>query len=53
MEGIGVHKFSAIITDIVNVMKAAWKQIEEKYSNIVCLGCNSHIINLLIEDIRN
>ena len=51
MEDIGVHKFSAIITDTASVMKAAWKQIEEKYSNIVCLGCNSHIINLLIGDI--
>ena len=46
MEDIGVHKFSAIITDTASVMKAAWKQIEEKYSNIVCLRCNSHIINL-------
>ncbi|CAB4374618.1 unnamed protein product [Rhizophagus irregularis] len=34
-----------------SVMKAAWKWIEEKYSHIVCLGCNSHIINLLIGDI--
>ena len=32
-------------------MKAAWKIIEGKYSNIVCLGYNSHIINLLIGDI--
>jgi hypothetical protein len=32
-------------------MKAAWRNIEEKYPNIVCLRCNSHIINLLIKDI--
>ena len=32
-------------------MKAAWKIIKEKYSNIVYFGYNSHIINLLIGDI--
>ncbi|GBC07859.1 hypothetical protein RclHR1_07730012 [Rhizophagus clarus] len=51
MEIIGTHKFSSVITDTASVMKAAWKRIEEKYSHIVCLGCNSHIINLLIGDI--
>jgi hypothetical protein len=51
METIGVHRFSAVITDTASVMKAAWRRIEEKYSNVVCLGCNSHIINLLIGDI--
>ncbi|CAG8465618.1 3017_t:CDS:1, partial [Funneliformis caledonium] len=51
MDIIGIQKFSAVITDTTNVMKAAWRNIEEKYPNIVCLGCNSHIINLLIKDI--
>ncbi|CAB4425641.1 unnamed protein product [Rhizophagus irregularis] len=51
MEAIGVHKFSAVITDIASVMKSAWRRIEEKYFNVVCLGCNSHIINLLIGDV--
>ena len=51
MDIIGIQKFSAVITDTASVMKAAWKIIEGKYSNIVCLGCNSHIINLLIRDI--
>ena len=51
MDIIGIQKFSAVITDTASVMKAAWKIIEGKYSNIVCLGCNSHIINLLIGDI--
>ncbi|CAB5395384.1 unnamed protein product [Rhizophagus irregularis] len=51
MEIIGAQKFSSVITDTASVMKAAWKRIEEKYSHIVCLGCNSHIINLLIGDI--
>jgi len=51
MEIIGVNKFSAVITDTASVMKAAWKIIEKNHSNIVCLGCNSHIMNLLIGDI--
>src|SRR6266498_2931146 len=51
MDIIGIQKFSAVITDTASVMKAAWKIIEGKYSNIICLGCNSHIINLLIGDI--
>ncbi|CAB5095217.1 unnamed protein product [Rhizophagus irregularis] len=51
MEAIGVQKFSAVITDTASVMKSAWRRIEEKYSNVVCLGCNSHVINLLIGDI--
>ena len=51
MDIIGIQKFSAVITDTASVMKVAWKIIEEKYSNIVCLECNSHIINFLIKDI--
>ncbi|CAG8760189.1 5757_t:CDS:2, partial [Funneliformis caledonium] len=43
MDIISIQKFSAVITDITNVMKAAWRNIEEKYPNIVCLRCNSHI----------
>src|ERR1043165_9283166 len=51
MNTIGIQKFSSVITDTASVMKAAWRIIEEKHPNIVCLGCNSHIINLLIGDI--
>jgi len=51
MEIIDINKFSAVITDTASVMKAAWRIIEEKYPSIVCLGCNSHIMNLLIGDI--
>jgi hypothetical protein len=53
MEAIGVDKFSAVITDTASVMKSAWRRIEEKYSNVVCLGCNSHVLNLLIGDVLN
>jgi hypothetical protein len=51
MELIGIDKFSAVITDTASVMKAAWRIIEEKHPSIICLGCNSHVTNLLIGDI--
>src|SRR6266542_2899482 len=51
MDIIGIQKFLAVITNTASVIKATWKIIEGKYSNIVCLRCNSHIINLLIGDI--
>lgn len=51
MEEIGIHKFSSVITDTAANMKAAWKIIEEKYPDIICFGCASHVINLLISDI--
>jgi hypothetical protein len=51
MEIINIEKFSAVITDTANVMKAAWRIIEEKYPNIACFGCTSHILNLLVKDI--
>ncbi|CAG8546078.1 20273_t:CDS:2 [Gigaspora rosea] len=51
MEEVGIHKFSSVITDMAANMKAAWKIIEEKYPHIICLGCSSHVINLLIGDI--
>ena len=51
METINIEKFSAVITDTANVMKAAWHIIEEKYPTIVCFGCASHTLNLLIKDI--
>src|SRR4051794_27041960 len=51
MEIIGIDKFSTVITDTASVMKAAWRIIEENHPSIVCLGCNSHITNLLIGNI--
>ncbi|GBC16120.2 zinc finger BED domain-containing protein 1-like [Rhizophagus irregularis DAOM 181602=DAOM 197198] len=51
MEIVGINKFSAVITDTASVMKAAWRIIEDSYPSIVCLGCNSHVMNLLISDI--
>ncbi|CAG8605982.1 21864_t:CDS:2, partial [Gigaspora rosea] len=51
MEAINIEKFSAVITNTANVMKAAWHIIEEKYPKIVCFGCASYTLNLLIKDI--
>src|SRR6266498_1228412 len=51
MDIISIQKFLAVITDTASIMKTVWKIIEGKYSNIVYLGYNFHIINLLIRDI--
>ena len=51
MEAINIEKFSAVITNMANVMKAAWHIIEEKHPNIVCFRCASYTLNLLIKDI--
>ncbi|CAG8488922.1 3554_t:CDS:2 [Scutellospora calospora] len=50
-DAINIEKFSAVIIDTANVMKAAWHIIEEKYLTIACFGCASHTLNLLIKDI--
>ncbi len=51
MDIISIQKFSAVIIDTTSVIKVIQKIIKRKYSNIICLRCNSHIINLLIRDI--
>ena len=35
MDIIDIQKFSAIITDTVSIMKAAWRIIKEKYPSLV------------------
>jgi Protein of unknown function (DUF 659) len=50
---IGSEKFSAVVTDNPNVMKAVWKIIEERYPTIAAYGCAAHGVNLLIKDIAH
>ena len=40
-----------ICTDTPHVMKAAWKLVEDKYGWISCVGCMTHVLNLLFKDI--
>lgn len=51
LEEVGSMKFTAIITDNASNMKAAWKEISKEYPHIACIGCASHCLNLLINDI--
>ena len=32
-------------------MKKSWKGVQKEYPEILCLGCGSHMTNLLVEDI--
>jgi len=53
IENLGPQKFSCVITDNANVMKSAWRLIEEKFPHISANGCAAHGINLLVKDILN
>lgn len=48
---IGPHKFIAVITDDAANMKAAWKTIETEFPHLSCLGCVSHSLNQIYEEI--
>ena len=51
IEDIGPSKFAAIITDNASAMRAAWRLLKGDYPKLICLGCSSHIGNLLVKDI--
>lgn len=51
IDELGPQKFSQVITDNAPVMQAAWRIIEETYSNITANGCSAHGMNLLLKDI--
>lgn len=45
---VGVHKVDLVVTDNPNVMKAAWKIVEERNPLVSCNGCACHVFNLLV-----
>jgi hypothetical protein len=51
IEVIGPSKFAGVITDNASAMRAAWGLLNRDYPQLICLGCNAHIGNLLIKDI--
>lgn len=51
IEEVGVHKIDMIVTDNPNVMKAAWKNVEERNPLVSCNGCACHVVNLLVKDL--
>jgi hypothetical protein len=46
MKEASINKFTAIITDNMPNMKAAWKILKQKYPKKVFLGCWAHGIHL-------
>jgi hypothetical protein len=48
---IGPSKYAGVITDNASAMRAAWGLLNKDYPQLICLGCNAYIGNLLIKDI--
>jgi Protein of unknown function (DUF 659) len=48
---IGSENIIAVTTDNAGNMKSSWQGVQEQYPEILCLGCSSHMTNLLVEDI--
>jgi hypothetical protein len=48
---IGPKNIVAITTNNASNMKKSWEGIQKEYPEILCLGCGSHMINLLVKDI--
>lgn len=48
---LGPNKVVAVVTDNAANMKAAWAQVEETFPHITPIGCMSHGLNLLLNDI--
>jgi len=43
----------AVVTDNAANMKAAWKFVETRFPHVLCVGCASHGIHLLVKDFLN
>ncbi|CAJ0876189.1 5052_t:CDS:2 [Entrophospora sp. SA101] len=48
---LDINKLSAVVTDNASVMKKAWGILSKNYPGVFFLGCISHNLNLLINDI--
>ena len=48
---IDAQNIVAVITDNVRNMKSSWQNVQQQYSDILCLDCSSHMTNLLVENI--
>jgi hypothetical protein len=48
---IGPEKLVAVTTDNASNMTSSWEFLKSTYPQITYLGCGSHMINLLVEDI--
>ena len=48
---INSQNIVALTTDNAGNMKSSWQDVQQQYSEILYLGCSSHMTNLLVEDI--
>ena len=48
---IDAQNIVAVITDNIKNMKSSWQNVQQQYSDILCLDCSSHMMNLLVENI--
>jgi Protein of unknown function (DUF 659)/hAT family C-terminal dimerisation region len=51
IEELGPENLCAITTDNASYMKSSWNEVQAEYPLIDCIGCGSHMTNLLVEDI--
>ena len=51
IEDIGHNKIVAVVTDNASNMRSSWQIIRNKYPHIFTLGCASHVLNLLVQDL--
>jgi Protein of unknown function (DUF 659)/hAT family C-terminal dimerisation region len=51
IEELGPLNLCAITTDNASYMKSSWNEVQYEYPLIDCIGCGSHMTNLLVEDI--
>lgn len=47
----GAGAVAAVTTDNAANIRAAWPELEKRYSGLLTLGCASHTVNLLVENI--
>ena len=48
---IPFEKFSGLITDTENKMRAMWRLVEAAYPKIFAYGCGTHTVQLILKDV--
>nr|XP_054922943.1 uncharacterized protein LOC129382786 [Dermacentor andersoni] len=51
MESVGSSKVKALVTDNASNMKAAWALVIERFPHVTAIGCATHSLNLLMNDL--
>ena len=48
---IDAQNIVAVITNNIRNMKSSWQNVQQQYSDILCLDCSSHMTNPLVKNI--